>query len=876
MKPHLPQPPRAADALLAWFCAPDKLEEVQGDLHELFARRLCRQPRWKANACFWLDVVRSFRPALLRRQAPDYITATGPVMLKNYLTVALRSLRRHVGYAFLNTSGLAIGLTCCLLIFLYVQHELSYDRHHTEADRVYRATAVSMSIDRHWAATAPPLGPSLRDEIPEVTEMARIYPLGTSTIIKTGQNTFDKVAGVFADSTVFDVFTLPFVEGDPRSALNASGSVVITQSLARRLYGAASPIGESIEINEGWLEATVTGVIEDLPATTHLPFDYLVPLRTFLDQAEWAMRSRTWAGMYTYVQLRSPDDLPVAESKLPAFLDGYLEGVFDTPVAENARLELQPLTDIHLHSRLEKEYQANGNVAYVYILSAIALFVLLIACVNFVNLATARAITRMREVGVRKTLGAGRWQLIKQFLGEAALMVTVAFGLGLLLTWLLLGPFNHLAGKTLSLATLAHPTVLFGLAAMLLMTGLLSGGYPALVLSGFDPTKALRGEAHRTSHLGRLRQGLVVFQFVTSIFLIVGTFVVSDQLEYFRTTQLGFDKEQVINVRISWGLRETIMTDLDAFKEELRRHPGISQVSLAADAPGERYSVENIHVVGQGEREGVGMRIAWGVDHDYINALGVDLVEGRTFSRSAPADTNAWLINEAAVARLELDEPIGSVLDWNGFAGPVVGVVEDFHFASLHTEIEPLVIPLRPGVGNMLLVRAQGGQIPAVLSFLEDEIHRRRPAELFRYAFVGDTFDQLYRAEEKLADVFRYFAALAILIACLGLFGLTSFMTEQRTKEIGVRKVLGASVSAVVTMLSRDILKLIGVAFVIAAPLAYLAMNRWLADFAYRIDIGVATFVWAGGIVLLITLLTVSYQSLRAALTDPVKALRYE
>ena len=877
-EPRQQIPPKRADQLLAWFCAPHLLEDIQGDLHELYRLRLERHGARVARLRYWIDVIRFFRPYVLRRKQPAYQQARGPIMLKNYLKVALRTLQRQKGYAFINMFGLAVGMACCLLILLYIQDELSYDRHHIQADRTFRLTATFDESDNHWAPIGPPVGAAFKASIPEVEEVARIFPFGNS-VLHHEDRQFEENNGVFADSTVFEVFTIPLLRGNPKTALNRAFTVVISQEMARRYFGDEDPMGQVLSTSGSW-EFTVTGVMEDPPPTTHLPFDFLLSMQTYYDgTGDWVNEARTWAGFYTYVLLRSTESVAAVETKLPTFINDFYAGVFDEGVpAEQMDLILQPIRDIHLHSQLEKEYRANSDITYVYLFGIIALFVLLIACINFVNLATARATTRMREVGVRKALGAWRSQLARQFLGESLLMTLLAVALAGGLILLTLPVFNNLTSKALSIGDLQQPVWLLGLGAVALFTGLVSGIYPALVLSSFRPVQALRGRGGTSSLPVVLRKGLVVFQFTISIFLIVGTMVVWNQLTFVRTQQLGFNKEHVINVRLNYAQRESMQESLEAFKEEMLRNPAITSVSLAPDVPGERYSLESFIVDGQQDAEETMMRVAWGADVDYLPALGLELVAGRNFSLMAPADTNAWILNEAAVRRLELEDPIGQVLRWNSadYAGPIVGIVKDFHFASLHHQIEPLVIPLRPGIGNFLLVRAQAGQAPQALAAAEEQLDRFAPGQIFRYSFLSSDFDQLYRTEDRLQAIFGYFSGIAIVIACLGLFGLAAFTAEQRTREIGVRKVLGASVGSIVSLLSKDSLWLVLIAFGVAIPLSYFAMNRWLEGFPYRISLGVEVFLMAGLLAIATALLTVGYQAVRAALTDPVKSLRHE
>lgn len=867
-----PQPPRWANRLLESFCRPDLYEEILGDLEELYQERCERMPVWLADLHYTVGVVFFVRAHVLRPR-PSYAYARGPIMWKNYLKIALRTLQKHKGYAFINVSGLAVGLACCLLMVLYVQDELRFDQHNADADRVYRVTVAYSESGTHWAPVGPALGPALQDAIPEIEEVTRIFPHFTQLFSYEGQ-TFEEQNGVYADSSVFDVFTVPMLQGNPGTALREPGTMVMSQTMARKYFGNDNPMGKVLVL-DGYWRFEVTGVMADAPATTHLPFDYMISMRTFLDRSGRRGESKTWAAMYTYAKLQPAADLAVLEAKLPVFADAFLEGVFPRPGSELATYIFQPLTDIHLHSKLEKEYRANGDILYVYAFSSIALFVLLIACINFVNLTTARAAQRMGEVGVRKALGAHRTALVRQFLGESVLLALIALVLAMGLMVLALPFFNALADKSMTIQSVLQPGWIAVLVVLVVCTGVLSGSYPAFVVSRFKPVLALRGVGARVGQSARLRQGLVVFQFALSIFLIVGTGVVLSQLDYFRSERLGFDKERVVKVSLSGSTRYALGDDGEAFKQELLRHPAIQHASFSSDVPGERYSLEPINLEGAQDPDPVMMRFVFGADHDHGETLGLSLVEGRMFSREAPADTNAWLINEAAARRFGLEKPVGELLRWRDYRGPIVGVVKDFHYASLHQSIEPLAIPLRAR-GNDLLVRLQGNDIPGALAHIESEINRLTPDQLFRYAFVSDSFDQLYRAEERLSDVFQVFAGLAILIACLGLFGLAAFVAEQRTKEIGVRKVLGASAWSIVMMLGKHFLSLVLVASLVGMPLAYVVMQRWLESFAYRITLGPNLFLIAIGLAVAIALLTVSYQTLRVAFTNPVKALRYE
>ncbi|MEM8556218.1 MAG: ABC transporter permease [Bacteroidota bacterium] len=802
-------------------------------------------------------------------------------MTKHYLLVALRTLRKERGYAALNVVGLAIGLACCVLIGLYIEDERSYDRHHERADRIARVTLQMTDTGRHWAPIGPPVGAALAEAIPEVEAVTRFYPVNASQTLIVDGDRFEASGGVYADSTLFRVFTHSLLQGDPAQALAQPQTVVLTASFARTLFGDADPMGQTL----GWPggdDLTVTGVIADLPATTHLAFDYVVSMATFYRSSGFDPdQAIGWSGFYTYLLLRPGAETEAVAAKLPGFVDAFYGALSDEPASALITLPLQLLADIHLHSALEKEYAPNGDALYVTVFLLVALFVLVLAIVNFVNLTTARSASRMREVGVRKALGSTRAQLARQFLGEAVLISLAALVLAFGLIALALPVLNGLTGKTFTLAVVVTPAVIGGLTGLGLVTGLLAGWYPAWHLSGFRPTKALWGKASGRE-ANRLRRSLVVVQFALSIFMLVGTATVFQQLQHVRTKALGFDKERVAEVTLSGAAATVARRDLDGFMQRIEQHASIEHASMAVVAPGSRYPMDNIRRDADAPDAATGVRLAWGVDAGYAETLGLTLVAGRDFSSgsidgTAPADTTAWLLNETAVRELGLDDPLGAVLVWDShqYSAPIVGVVRDFHFASLHGEIEPLLIPLRPGVGSALLVRVRD-DIPAALGHVRTQLDALVAGAPFTYRFLDDAFDELYRQEERLSRVFALFAGLAIAIACLGLFGLAAYTAERRRKEIGVRKVLGASVTSVVALLSGEFTRLVAVSFVTATPLAWWAMQRWLDHFAYRIDLGPGPFLVAGGLAATVALLTVSVHAVRAATADPVASLRHE
>ena len=788
-------------------------------------------------------------------------------MLKNYLKIALRNLRKHPGYTFINVAGLAVGIACCLLILLYVQNEFSYDRFHESADRIVRIAVDNVDANGNvsqFARAGAPWGPALAQDFPEVAASVRFRFVGNVLFRRGGEQRYE-AAGLYADPSVFEVFTLPFLSGNPETALATPGDLVLTETMAARYFGDDDPLGQTLNI-EG-TDVTVTGVIEDMPANSHFSFEYLRPFAVHAAQRpDWMER---W-GMYnyhTYLLLRDEAAVAGLQEKLPAFLDRHLDEA--GPVAV-----VQPLTSIHLHSHRSREFQANGSTSTVYILSAIALFILLIACINFMNLATARSASRAKEVGLRKVVGAYRRQLIGQFLSEAMLVSFLALLAALALVELCLPGFNALTGKTLTTNYADASGYLLMLALLGVVVGGLAGGYPAFFLSAFRPASVLKGDLPRGTRAARLRKSLVVIQFTISIVLLIGVGVVYEQLTFIQNKPLGFDKEQVVMI----PMRDRQVTQNYAvMKEAFLQDPNVLNVAASSGALGGGDWGISVRPEGTGDDAELSTRML-NIDYDFLATMDMELTAGRAFSEAFPSDADdAFLINETLARQLGWDDPVGRRLeipDWR--SGTIVGVVKDFNFRSLHETIDPMLMFIVEGNFQLFSARIRPDNVGPTLAHLRETWSRFAPERPFVYSFLDESFARQYEADAQFGKVFGYFALLAVVIACLGLFGLASFTAERRTKEIGVRKVLGASIASIVLLLSKDFTRLVLIALVLAAPLAYLAMTRWLEAFAYRVEISWPIFLMAGLIALLIALLTVSYQAARAALADPVKALRYE
>lgn len=801
-------------------------------------------------------------------------------MLKNYLKIAVRHLKQHKGYTSINVAGLAVGMACCMLIYLFVQDERQYDRFHENADRIYRVVNDRQVGDnitaRAW--TPPAMGPTLREEFPEVLEAVRFFALGKTLVERDEMQAFERNV-VLADSSVFKVFSFQLTQGDPATALTAPHSLVLSRSMAQKYFGEEDPLGQTLTLS-GDDVFTITGIFEDLPAQSHLQIDLMgsfSTMRSFV--SEERLSNWIWQQFYNYVLLPEGYNPALLEAKLPDLLTRYADPETTPHGFTYQSSRLQPLTDIYLHSaNLEFDNGPRGNITYVYSFSAIALFILLIACFNFMNLATARSMRRAKEVGLRKVIGAQRGQLIRQFLGESVLMALLALTLAILLVHLILPVFNAFTGKAIALNYAQNIGFVLGLLAGCLTVGLFAGSYPALFLSSFAPIKVLKGHGSSEGGLTVLRKGLVVAQFVISTMLIVGTGVVYQQFSYLQNKSLGFEAEQVVVLQLRGDMRR----NQDAIKAELLQHPGVVSAAASWGVPGEWAAGDGIRLPNSDTQWSINMMLG---DHDFIDTYEMTLAAGRGFSRDFSTDAQeAFILNETA-ARSQgwsPEEAVGQELLWDEWStgevreGHVIGVVRDFHFRSLHQTIEPLVLLMDAPSLGLVSVRIRPENMEATLGHLQMVWETWAPARPFEYEFLDADLAEEYIAEQRLGTLASVFAGLAILIACLGLFGLAAFTAERRTKEIGVRKVLGASVPGVVVLLSKDFTRLVLVAFVVAVPLAYLSMQRWLEGFAYHVDIGIGVFLLAGGAVLGIAWLTVSYQSIKAAVVNPVKSLRYE
>jgi putative ABC transport system permease protein len=784
------------------------------------------------------------------------------LMLRSYVRTAVRALRRRLGYAAINVLGLAVGLACCLLIGLYVRHELRYDRHHAAAERTVRV-ATSFG-DRGPVDVSPSIaGPLFARTFSEVETAVRL-DRWTDAIVTVGNRSF-REDGVFAaDSTVFDVFTMPFVAGQPDDALTRPQTIVLTESAAQKYFGDANPMGQSIEVNDDAYE--VTGVIQDPPTTSHLQYDLLLSWAS----TRWADRE-IWgsANFFTYLKLQSPGGLAALETDIAQLVK---QRIGDRMEQRDQRLAftLQPLTDLHLY--------VDGHVTYVYLFGAIAALILIVASINFVNLATARSGERAREVGVRKTLGAPRSRLIGQFLTEAVVLALGAAVLALAGAEMALPAFESLAGQEIAGSVVGQPEVVAVLLLGAAATGLLAGLYPAFVLSGYQPASVLKSSFGGGAARSWLRRSLVVVQFTVSMVLIVGTLVVYAQLDYVQSKNLGYDREHVAALPLSGSLDQNYAT----LQREMRQIPGVQHVSALASIPGGRHGGYYATTEGMNERRSgiTGIAAAPGV----VDAMGLTLVTGEGLPSSEAYSIEErgfpFLINETMAQNFGWtpQEAVGEPLNLHGRQGTVRGVVQDFHVASLRQSIGPLVLFMGPRSATLdhVLVRMDEAGIASTMNAVEATWGRLAPEIPFTYRFLDDAYEALYRAEQRMGRVFGVIALLAILVACLGLVGLAAYTIRRRMKEISIRKVLGATVPGIVGMLSKEVMILVGVAFAAATPLAYLAAQRWLQQFAYATNIGVIPFLAAVGVTALLAVGTMAVQALRAARANPAQVLRTE
>lgn len=803
-------------------------------------------------------------------------------MIKNYLKIALRHMIRYKGYSFINITGLTIGMACCMLILLFVKDELSFDRFHEKADRVFRVISefTEKGEAQRFSQTSPPIAPALKQDFPEIEEAVRLsYPID-KILIKVGESSFYEKQFFYSDANLFRVFSFSLAYGNTETALKAPQSIVLSTASAQKYFGSASPIGKtmSVELRGKMTDFQVTGILNEIPFNSQIRPDYIIP---FENLSKGRLEEWWDFGFQTYVLLHPNARPSELEGKFSGFMKAHMPASdVNEPLPG---LFLQPLPDIHLYSDFENSEGSSGPLMYVYLFSALALLIIIIACINFMNLATARSQGRSREVGVRKIVGATRRQLIRQFLSESLLMSLLSLIAAIGIVELSIPMFNEISNKNILIDYANDTPTILGFLIMTLAVGVVAGSYPALFLSKMNAISVLKGTWFKGSAGSMVRKTLVIVQFAISVALIFGTLIVYSQIQFVKNYKLGFDQEHVMVV----PLTRSIKTHSETLKNEALRNPNIIHASLAYTFPfGENWWITGVMPEGTESVENRKRVYTFQTDYDYFKTLGSHFVAGRDFSARFATDSSKFIINEAAVKDFGWESPeqaIGKKLTWLGHGpkdpkvGTVVGVVQDFHYKTLREKIAPAVFHIMPSDSyDMLVLRLKPSSTSETIEFLKKKWTSLDPGHPFEFEFVDENVNRQYEPEERLAKVFGIFSVFAIFIACLGLYGLVAFTTEQRTKEIGVRKVLGASIGSIMGLLSVEFVRLVLIANLIAWPLAYWGMRQWLDNFSYRVDIGAESFLLSAAVALIIAMATISYQAIKAATANPVDALKYE
>jgi len=862
---------RPAHRLLRSLLDRSDHDTLLGDIEEMYALLKKREGVTAARLWYGLQVLRLL-PASLR-----HIIRWKTYMTANYLKVTLRTIKRQKAFSFINISGLAIGLACCIIIGFYILSELSYDRYHARADRIHRICSSLKIGDRplEIPKASPIIAQTLEKEYPEVEHMVFLDRRG-DTMVSHQDIRFQEAGIINATKDLFKVFSFPLIKGDPGTALAQPGSVVLSESTARRYFGEEDPLNRVLRFDSR-TDFVITGVAYDVPPNSHFTFDMVCSYDMQRFQTRKGLGAWAYINFYTYLLIGEDADPGLFEQKLPGFVEGYIGEILKTIGAEMT-LSLQPLTSIHLHTRLPQDISANGSILYVRIFSAAALIILLVACLNFMNLSTARSGMRVREVGVRKVLGADRRRMVAQFLGESLFFSLFALILSLALVEVLLPVFNSLSGMALRRTYFDPPWFAIALLGLSFAVGLAAGSYPAFLLSSFPPGRVLSGRLRAGASGSHFRRSLVTVQFSLSVILIIASLLVFRQLHYMKNKDLGFVKDHIVVLSLNDGSR---ISALQAYKAQISQHKGVMGASVSSHVPGQT-TFKNPYLPEGFSREEIQWLGEVSADRDFLDVLGIELAAGRNFPSDTEAGTGGGvLINATAARLLGWEEAVGKTFRGETGGGltpaiPVIGVVRDFHITSVRHAIEPLIIFNDPRRRGALSVKIGSEGLPDTLAYLEQTWEDMIPEQAFAYFFLDEGFDRQYRADERMGRIFASFTFLASFIACLGLFGLASFLAERRTQEIGIRKILGASTSGITVILTREFIKWVVLANVIAWPLAYYAGRHWLRGFAYRSSFGLDLFLLAAAVSLCIAAFTVGYQTLKAARANPADALRYE
>ncbi len=869
------RPPKWADNLLDWYCMSEYAGEIRGDLLELFDRWVSEKGVTRARWLYAINTILFLR-AYNSRIRTTQIKTNQMTMVSHYLKIAVRNMARQKTYTTANIIGLSIGIAVSLIIFLHVDRELSFDKAYPKHETIYRLAAGT------WAKSSPTQGEAFKDYMPEVKDFCRFAGYGGELTVLSAKERFFGLDNILlADQSAIGMFDYQFVAGSPEGALTRPSTVVLTESLAKKVFGEENPVGQTIELNESD-KFEVTGVIKDLPANSHIKAELLVSMPTFMNwvDADW-YSNKGWMVMYTYVLFDNKQQAVSTMEKMLDFQMDYREVSGEEDVkdmmAEGFFYELMPLTDIHLYSDKIQEMGPNSSVVYVYIFVTLAIFILVIACVNFINIFVTLSIKRMKEIGMRKVMGAQRMHLVQQFLGEALLTATFSAALALLFCVLALPFYNSIAGLSVQPAELITSRYLLVLMGIVLFIGVVAGAYPAFMVSGFTASRALSAKKEGRSNVSGFRKGLVVFQFVLSLFIIICTVAVTDQMNFVREKDLGFSSSQVVAIKTYGNLRNQLVDNREGLYARLKENPAIEEISLSSNLMGDQLSVESFRLASSDPNGDYPQVNVITVDENFLETLDIELVSGRTFEPKT--DTGGvYIINETLARQWGVANPVGemALLETRDESGPIVGMIKDIHYYSLHRTVEPMLISFKPWWTNYMLVEINGQNVPETMAYLEGFVKEIAPSSIFHYRFLDDRMDALYKDEYSMFKIFRVFSALAIMISCIGLLGLAAIEVQRRTKEIGIRKVLGASSKGILTLLSRQFVVMIGLAIFVTVPLSYVAINRWLTSFEYHIEPGVLIYLIPSILFILLAFGIVCLQALKTATANPSESLRYE
>lgn len=855
-----------------WFCHPGIVDYVEGDLLEVYVRRVRQSGKIQADLIFICDVLLLFRPGIIKpAEGTQRVNTYG--MYKNYFKITFRVFNREKLYSLINIFGLTLGFACCLLIALFIKDELSYDKFHNHSDRIYRISAAYMRQGQWepYASNSWRNAELIKNNYREIEQLVRIMP-DNNTLFEYRDKRFVEERIAWVDSNFFTMFNFPLIEGSSAEALKGPNKVVISQSIAAKYFGNEDPIGKVFKLNDYPLDLQVSALMEDMPTNSHFHFDFLISGETIKQAYNEALFTNVgWDSQFVYAKLTSGTNPERIEATFPDFINNNLDFWKSTTF----KMFLQPLESIHLESSIGREFEANGSLVRIYTFSAIAIFILLIACVNYMNLTTARSLQRAKEVGMRKALGAKKSDLLGQFLTESFILTAIAILLALLFCALLLPEFNEFAGKEIARDALFNPQILLGLLISLFAIGLGSGFYPALVLSSFSPLNSVKEGGHSGKVGLALRKGLVLLQFAISIGLITASAVVFQQWNYMRNKDLGINEDMIVSVPLQTINRR----QLGSFTQELLSNPAIRKAGFSnMRMPGwigqsTSYDAQDVD---ETEEVNKSMKLVR-IDYDFLPTVEAQLTDGRNFSRDFPVDTlSSVLLNESAVAQLGWKDPIGKWITFRETKFTVIGVVKDFHFESLHRKIPPIIFTFSPRAFNWMYLKIENKNIPATLARVKNTYSKFVTNREFTFTFLNEDIDRQYQAEQKFSQVFTLFTVLAIIIACLGTFGLISFTAERKSKEIGIRKVLGASVGSVSFLLIKEFIVLLLISSIIAWPVTWYLLNGWLEEFVYRTSIGVSPFIVATLLAACIVVLTTGFRAVKAALANPVNSLRQE